>query len=121
MNTRLRTRNFVLAAALPLFAAPVLSHAESATAKADATLDACVKAFVSTNFEKERPYSVVTTDTNHFDPQAAAYRISLTATGKQSGKKLAKATCVVDRSGVTLTTDGKSAPVLTKSVVLSSR
>ena len=106
MNTaRTRTRNVLIAALMPLFAAPLASHADVA----DPAMDACVNAFVASSLEKERPYTVQTQDsvTTPLDLQARAYRISLTATGKHSGKKVAKATCVVDRDGVVLSLNGK--------------
>ncbi|MFL6620827.1 MAG: hypothetical protein ACJ8MH_19620 [Povalibacter sp.] len=120
MKTVSRTKTLLVTSLMPLFAAPMLAHAAT---PADASLDACVKAFVSTKFEKERRYSVVTTDASDFDPQARSYRISLEAKGKQTGKKLAKATCVVDHSGVVLSMNGKSyaLPSTGESTVLSSR
>jgi hypothetical protein len=122
MNTVSRTKTLMITALMPLFAAPMLTHAESKS-RADVSLDACVKAFVSTKFEKERRYEVVTTNASDFDPHASSYRISLAATGKQSGKKLARATCTVDRTGVFLTTNGKTyaLPSTGESTVLSAR
>lgn len=114
-----RTRNLLLCAALPLLAAPLLTHAD-ATAD-EAAMDACVKAFVSSKFEKDRPYSVVTKTTSSYDAAASSYRISLTATGKHSGKKFAKATCVVDRGSVVLTMNGKSYDLPVEATVLSAR
>ena len=122
MNTVSRTKTLLITSMMPLFAAPMLSHAESAS-QADAPFDACVKAFVAAKFEKERHYTVVSGSTRDFDPQESSYRITLAATGKQSGKKLASATCIVDRAGVTLTVNGKSYAVPTsgENAVLSAR
>ena len=119
MNTVSRTKTMLIAALLPLVAAPALSHAET-IAKTDA-MDICVKAFVSNKLEKDRPYSVVTSDAKTFDPQSSTYLIALKATGKHSGKQFARATCVVGRDGVVLTVDGKSVPVVGESTVLSAR
>ena len=108
MNTaRTRTRNVLIAALMPLFAAPLASQAD--VAHTDVAMDACVNAFVASSLEKERPYTVRKQDTatTPLDLQARAYRISLTATGKHSGKKFAKATCIVDRDGVVLSLNGK--------------
>lgn len=115
----LRTRVLLSSAVLPLFAAPLLSHADAPAS--DAAMDACVKAFVSSKFEKERPYSVVTKETSTYDRDASTYRISLTATGKHSGKKFAKATCVVDRGSVVLSMNGRSYDVPVQATVLSAR
>ena len=122
MNTVSRTKTLMITALMPLVAAPTLSHAE-AVSRADASLNACVKAFVSTKFAKERRYEVVTTNASDFDPHASSYRISLAATGKQTGKKLARATCTVDRTGVYLSTNGKTyaLPSTGESTVLSAR
>jgi hypothetical protein len=57
------------------------------------------------------------------DQYTRAYRISLSAKGKTSGKEVAKATCVVDRSGVVLALNGKpyAAPVAGQEAILSAR
>ncbi len=121
MNTISRTRTLMISALLPLIAAPSLSHA--ADAASDASMQACVEAFVSSSFEKDRRYSVVTSDVGDFDMQASSYRIALTAKGKDSGKQLAKATCVVDRNGVSLTMNGKTyaLPAEGATLILSAR
>jgi len=102
MNAVSRTCTVIVSALL--FAAPVLSHANE-----DAAMNACVKAFVSSSLEKERPFTVKTEESvnSALDQHARAYRIALKATGKNSGKQVAKATCVVDRSGVVLSLNGK--------------
>jgi hypothetical protein len=103
-----------------LLTAPVLSHANE-----DAAMNACVKAFVSSSLEKERPYTVKTQESvvSPVDQYTRAYRIALSAKGKTSGKQVAKATCVVDRSGVVLALNGKpyAAPVAGEEAVLSAR
>lgn len=121
MNTR--TRNFLMTAVL--LTAPLLGHAETDAAP-DITMDACVKAFVSTSLEKERPFTVRTKDvvSGPFARQSHTYRISLKAVGKDSGRQVAKATCIVDRSGAVLSMNGKpvAAPVLAQTrEVLGSR
>ena len=122
MKTLSPARTLLMSSVLSVFAAPLLAHAETVN-RADASLEACVKAFVNTNFQKERRYSVVTSNTSSFDPQTSAYRISLAATGKESGKKLARATCTVDRNSVVLSTNGKNyaLPMSGESPVLSAR
>lgn len=100
--TAARLRTLIISAAL--LATPALSHASQETA-----MNACVQAFVSSNLEKERPYTVKTQQAvqTPLDQHVRSYRVSLKATGKTSGKQLAKATCVVDRSGVVLSLNGK--------------
>jgi hypothetical protein len=126
MNTsslRTRTTKSLCVALLPLFAAA--TQADTVGAHSDAAMDACINAFVSSSLEKERPYTVQKTESaaSPLDLQARAYRIALTATGKTSGKKVAKATCVVDRSGVVLSLNGKpySSTALAQTTVLSAR
>lgn len=126
MNTstlRTRTTKTLVAALLPLFAA--VTQADTISAHSDAAMDACVNAFVSSSLEKERPYTVQKNESaaSPLDQHARAYRIALTATGKTSGKKVAKATCVVDRSGVVLSLNGKpySSTALAQTTVLSAR
>jgi hypothetical protein len=116
MNAVTRTRTLVISALL--LAAPVLSHASQDTA-----MNACVKAFVSTNLEKERPFTVRTQDSveTPVDRYASAYRISLTATGKHSRKQVAKATCLVDRNGVVLALNGKPYAGAGQEQILSAR
>jgi len=120
-----RTRKSLLVALLPVFAAPLAAQADVVGAHSDAAMDACINAFVSTSIEKERPYTVHKNESaaSPLDQHARAYRIALTATGKTSGKKVAKATCVVDRSGVVLSLNGKpySSNKVAQTTVLSAR
>lgn len=97
-----------IAASVALLALPVASRAD---VDADAAMDACVQAFVSANLPKDQPVSVRKIDTidGPLAVQDRAYRIVLTATGKTSGKKLARATCIVDRDGQIVALNGRSA------------
>lgn len=99
-----------------LVATPFVSQAGEQDA-----MNACVKAFVTTSLEKERPYTVKTEDAapSQITQSARAYRISLKAVGKETGTKVAKAECVVDRSGVVLSLNGK--PYQPSDIVLSAR
>jgi hypothetical protein len=94
-----------IAASVALLALPVASRAD-----ADAAMDACVQAFVSANLPKDQPVSVRKIDTidGPLAVQDRAYRIVLTATGKTSGKKLARATCIVARDGQIVALNGRS-------------
>lgn len=108
------THSRVVLISTMLLAAPIVSHAS------DAATNACVTAFVSSSIEKDRPYTVKTKEPTASRYQAArTYRVSLEAKGKQSGKTLAQAECVVDRSGVVLTLNGK--PYEASAAVLSAR
>ncbi|HMN46159.1 MAG TPA: hypothetical protein PKE27_16390 [Povalibacter sp.] len=116
MNAASRTRALVVSALL--LATPALSHASQ-----DVPVNACVKAFVSTSLEKERPFTVQTEESvaTPLDHAARAFRISLKATGKHSGKQVAKATCVVDRNGVVLALNGKPYTDVGQEQILSAR
>lgn len=124
MNTAARTKTFLLAALLPCLAAPLASQADPLGTRSDVAMDACVKAFVSTNLEKERPFTVRKEEsTSPTDMYSRAYRIRMTAVGKDTGKRVAQATCVVDREGVVLSMDGKpfATPALADNKVVSTR
>ena len=101
----IRSRTSVLAAALlPLLAVPALSHAGENQA-----FDSCVKAFIALTLEEDRPVTVRREETV-VSPLATfgrTYKIQLKAVGRESGKQLANATCVTDRSGVVLSLNGK--------------
>lgn len=116
MNAVSRTRTLVISALL--LTAPVLGHASQTTA-----MDACVKAFVSTSLEKERAFTVRTQEAveTPVSRMSGTYRISLSATGKHTGKQVAKATCVVDRKGVVLALNGKPFADVGPAQILSAR
>jgi hypothetical protein len=108
MKTRSRTSSKTLlcaAALLPLLAVPALSHAD-----ADQAFDACIKAFITTRLEKDRPVTVKREDSvsSPIETLSRTQKITLTAVGKESGKRFAKATCVADRNGTVLSLNGKS-------------
>jgi hypothetical protein len=110
MNTRKLNRAILISVAMPLCMASALSVADSTTA-----MDACVKAFVSTSLAKDRSVAVRTESRmSSILTVRRPYAISLTATGKDSGKKLAKATCVADRNGTVLALNGKPPAPLTE-------
>lgn len=113
MNATRRTRKSLITALLPLIAVPMLTQVNIAHAGDDIAMDACIKAFTSANLPKEQRFSVRkigAVDSPVVLP-AKESTIFLTATGKQSGKRLAKATCVADSNGVVLTMTTKPAPV----------
>ena len=104
------TRFARAAKAVSIAASMTLLVPSASRADADAAMDACVQAFVSANLPKDQPISVRKIDTidGPLAAQDRAYRILLTATGKTSGKKLARATCIVDRDGQIIAMNGRS-------------
>lgn len=105
MNVFRRTQ--LVTALLPLLAMPALVHAESA----DPKMDACIQAFVNANLEKDRPVIVrkITSFGIAVDPNAPQQTIHLNARLKDSGTRIAQATCVIDGDEMVLTTNGKPA------------
>ena len=95
---------------LALLASPLASRAD-AVAQA---MDKCVQAFVAANLPKEQPVIV---DTDNFaigplDAQSRTYRIVLIATGKTSGRQIAKNLCVANRAGEVIALNGRRPPQL---------
>jgi hypothetical protein len=109
MNTRFTfnrvAKSSLCVLSLALAAAPLATHA----APADG-LDACVKAFVATSLPKEQPITVrkETLSVSPLDTLAGTYKVTLVATGATSGKRFAKGTCVISRSGEVVTLNGRS-------------
>ncbi len=109
MNTRNRTKAILIVIAAPLCLASTLSFADPTTA-----MDACVKAFVRTSLPQDRAVTVQTeTPLTTSLVQKRPYAIVLSAVGKQSGKRLAKATCLVGRDGTAIALNGKPLPTPT--------
>jgi hypothetical protein len=105
MNVFRRTQ--LVTALLPLLALPTLVQAESA----DPKMDACIQAFVNSNLEKDRPVTIrkhVSFDTN-VDPHARQQTIFVSARVKDSGKRVATGTCVINGDELVLTMTGKPA------------
>jgi hypothetical protein len=90
-------RRILFATTLPVFALPAASRAGGL----DQAIDTCVKAFVAQSLPKEQPIVVEKRSSKNqaLDSRTRTYRISLTATGRSSGREFAKGTCVVDRKG----------------------
>jgi hypothetical protein len=104
------SKSLSIAAATVLLAAPFTSHAGAD----DVAMDACINAFVSANLPKEQPVTVRKEEVaaSPISIHARAYKIVVSATGVESGKRLARGTCIVNRSGEVIALDGK--PLLTK-------
>lgn len=107
----------LICASLPLFAAPTASFADETAA-----MNACVDAFVATNLPKEQKVRLkaLQPEISPVDLHARYYKISMTAKGVESGKRLASATCVVKADGTLVTLNGK-APVASSLATLTSR
>jgi len=95
---------------LALLASPLASRADAVTQ----AMDACVQAFVAANLPKEQRVIV---DTENFaisphDAQSHTYRIVLIATGKTSGRQIAKNVCVANRAGAVIALNGRRPPQL---------
>jgi hypothetical protein len=97
-------------------AAPFASQAHND----DAAMDSCINAFVAANLPKEQPVTVRKEDlaASPISMHARAYKIVVSAKGVKSGKRLARGTCIVDRSGQVIALDGKP---LTQKQKLASR
>jgi hypothetical protein len=104
------SKSLSIAAATVMLAVPFTSHA----AKDDAAMDACINAFVSANLPKEQPVTVRKEEVaaSPISVHARAYKIVVSATGVESGKRLARGTCIVNRDGQVIALNGK--PLSTK-------
>lgn len=118
MNTRTHAKALAITIAAPLCMAASLSVADSDTA-----MRACVNAFVNTSLSKDHSVAVdaETAAPSALMPRSRSYSIVLTATGKQSGKRLAKATCLVDRDGTIIALNGKPLPVLAAALTAADK
>ena len=93
---------------LALLVSPLASRADAV----EQAMDACVQAFVAANLPKEQRFIV---DKENFsigpiDAQARTYRIVLIATGKTSGRQIAKNVCIANRAGAVIALNGRRPP-----------
>lgn len=104
------TKSLSIAAATVLLAAPFTSQAGND----DAAMDACINAFVAANLPKEQPVTVRKEEmaASPISVHGRGYKIILSATGVESGKRLARGTCLVNRDGQVIALNGK--PLATK-------
>lgn len=95
MKPQFSTKLLSLAACAPLLAAPLTVHA-------DAAMDACIEAFISSTLPEDQPVQV--RKNSNRDRPLAAYastqQIELTARISRTGEQVAAATCIADRDGV---------------------
>jgi hypothetical protein len=101
-------RSVALAAATLALAAPFAAQASDA----DAAMDSCISAFLASHLPKDQRVQVRKEDaaSSPVNVHARAYKILVTARGVQSGKYLARGSCIVDRHGQVVAVDGK--PIL---------
>jgi hypothetical protein len=102
------SKSLSIAAATLIMAAPFASYAGAD----DAAMDSCIKAFVAANLPKEQPVTVQKEEVaaSPISIHARAYKIVLSAKGVESGKYLARGTCIVNRAGEVVALDGKPLP-----------
>ncbi len=102
------TKSLSIAAATVMLAAPFTSHAGAE----DAAMDACINAFVSANLPKEQPVKVRKEEAaaSPVSVHARSYKIIVSGTGVESGKRLFRGTCIVNRAGEVVALNGKPMP-----------
>jgi len=100
------TKTLSIAAATAMLAAPFTSQADSH----DVAMDACINAFVAANLPKEQPVTVRKQEvaSSPISTHARSYKIVVNATGVESGKRLARGTCIVNRTGEVIAINGKA-------------
>ena len=103
MNTL--SKSLSIAAATMALATPFATQAHNY----DAAMDSCISAFVASSLPKEQPVRIKKEDAvnSPLSMQSRAYKIVLSAKGVESGKYLARGTCIVDRSGAVIALNGK--------------
>jgi hypothetical protein len=100
-----RTARVALASLLlSVLAAPAVSLADSASA-----MDACVQAFLSSEVAKDRKVVVEKQFESVPRPLALSgtYKIEVLATGRESGKEVARIVCHADNKGTIVALNGK--------------
>lgn len=105
MNKLSIAKSLAIATATVALAAPFASQAHNY----DAAMDSCINAFVSANLPKEQPVTVRKEEAaaSPVSIHSRAYKIVVSAKGVESGKYLARGTCIVDRSGQVIALNGK--------------
>ena len=107
-----------VATTLALLGSPLASRADAQ----DQAMDACVQAFVAANLPKEQPVVVDKQNSaiGPLDAQSRTYRIVLVATGKTSGRQIAKTVCVASRAGAVISLNGRRPPQLAQATVATN-
>jgi len=113
---QIRTKPLLIAAAMPLFAAPMLAQASPSAA-----MEACVKAVLSSEVAKDR--KVIVRKGSIAGPIALSgtYQIEVVAKGRESGTQFARVMCHTDSRGMIVALNGQPISTDTPKAVLSSR
>jgi hypothetical protein len=103
MNTL--SKSFSIAAVAFALAAPFAAQAHDY----DAAMDSCLNAFVASTLPKEQPvkFKKVEEASGPLAVHARSYKILVSAKGVESGRYLARGTCIVDQSGAVIAVNGK--------------
>jgi hypothetical protein len=111
-------RPILAVATLALLGSPLASRADTF----GLAMDACVQAFVAANLPKEQPVVVDKTSlvSSPLDGQSSTHRIVLIATGKTSGRQIAKSVCVANRAGKVIEMNGRRPPQLAAATVATN-
>jgi len=74
-----------------------------------AAMDSCIDAFVASSVPKAHPVKVRKDGgvNNPLSAHARSYKIVVTAKGMESGKYVARGTCIIDSSGAVVELNGK--------------
>jgi hypothetical protein len=114
----IRAKALALAALLPVLSAPVLGHADDASA-----MNACMKTFLESDFAKDRKVTVQTQSDSVPRPitLSGLYKIEVVAKGRESGKQLARVVCHADSSGTIIALNGRPTSAASGAVLASSR
>ena len=111
-------RSIPAIATLALLGSPLASRAD-----ADAqAMDACVQAFVAATLPKGQPVVIDKENlaSGPLDMQTRTYRIVLIATGKTSGRQVAKSVCIANRAGEVIALNGRRPPQLAEATVATN-
>jgi|GEM_PF-4179810 hypothetical protein len=97
-------RRLALALLLPAVTAPAAAH----TGTNDA-VDACIQTFLASDLAKNREVTVQKSSHSMPRPLALSGRtqVVVTATGRESGKQLARIVCDVDTKGNVIAVNGR--------------
>lgn len=103
MNTL--SKSFSIAAMTFALAAPFAAQAHDY----DAAMDSCLNAFVASTLPKEQPvrFKKEEAASSPLAVHARSYKIVVSAKGVESGKYLARGTCIVDHTGAVIAVNGK--------------
>jgi hypothetical protein len=103
-DLRRASRHILAVATLALLGSPLASRADVA----EQAMDACVQAFIAAHLPKEQPVVIDKRNVANLRPDTHRnYRVELIATGRTSGRQIAKGSCVANRDGEVIALNGK--------------